>query len=162
MSAIVAADNGKKVTILSKTKSLLSGNTPHAQGGIIFKGMNESPELLKADILNASAGSSWNLAIEELINNGSIYVKKWLIDRFKIPFDKIEKELHLTTEAAHSEPRIIHVKDQTGKGIQKTILGEIENNPNINFLTNHFTVDLLTLSHHSKNTKDILSFLKIP
>ena len=37
MAAIVAADNGKKVTILSKTKSLLSGNTPHAQGGIILK-----------------------------------------------------------------------------------------------------------------------------
>lgn len=155
ISAIVSADKGKKVILITKTKSLLSGNTPHAQGGIIFKGINDSPEKLKSDILKAGAGNCWNPAIEELVNNGSKYVKKWLIDRFNIPFDQSEDTLHLTSEAAHSEPRIIHVKDQTGKGIQEKILTEVNNHPNIQILTEHFAVDLLTLSHHSKNPIDI-------
>ena len=58
--------------------------------------------------------------------------------------------LHFTSEAAHSDSRIIHVKDQTGKGIQEKILEVVEKNQNISVLTEHFAVDLLTLSHHSK------------
>jgi L-aspartate oxidase len=155
MSAIVSADNGKKVILLTKTKSLLSGNTPHAQGGIIFKGINDSSEKLNSDILKAGAGNCWKPAVNELVKNGSNYVEKWLIKRFNIPFDTIGSDLHLTSEAAHSEARIIHVKDQTGRGIQEKILSEIKNHPNIQILTEHFAVDLLTLSHHSKNPMDI-------
>ena len=155
ISAIVAAKNGKKVTILTKTKSLLSGNTPHAQGGIIFKGLNDSDKSLKSDILKAGAGSCWDSAINELITKGSNHVKKWLIEKFNISFDLNENNLHFTSEAAHSKSRIIHVKDQTGKGIQEKILEKVEQNPNIKVLTQHFAIDLLTLSHHSKNPKDI-------
>ena len=50
-AAITAAQNGKKVTIISKTKDLSSGNTPWAQGGIVYKGINDSPVKLKKDIL---------------------------------------------------------------------------------------------------------------
>ena len=155
ISAIVAAENGKKVTIITKTKSLLSGNTPHAQGGIIFKGLNDSPDSLKSDILKAGAGSCWENAIDELIYKGPEYVQKWLIEKFDISFDLNGDGLHFTSEAAHSDSRIIHVKDQTGKGIQEKILEVVEGNPNISVLTEHFAVDLLTLSHHSKNPKDI-------
>ena len=155
ISAIIAAEKGKNVTILTKTKSLLSGNTPHAQGGIIFKGLNDSPEKLKSDILKAGAGSCWENAVDELIKKGPEFVQKWLINKFQISFDSNGKNFQFTSEAAHSDSRIIHVKDQTGKGIQEKILEELENNPKINILTEHFAVDLLTLSHHSKNPKDI-------
>ena len=50
-AAITAAKNGKKVTIITKTKELSSGNTPWAQGGIVYKGIEDSPEELKKDIL---------------------------------------------------------------------------------------------------------------
>ncbi|MBT7377655.1 MAG: FAD-dependent oxidoreductase, partial [Candidatus Marinimicrobia bacterium] len=55
-AALTAADEGKKVTILTKTNELKSGNTPHAQGGIVYKGLNDSPVKLKEDIINAGAG----------------------------------------------------------------------------------------------------------
>ena len=45
-AAMTAAKSGKKVTILTKTKSLTSGNTPWAQGGIVYKGLEDSPEKL--------------------------------------------------------------------------------------------------------------------
>ena len=155
ISAIVAAENGKKVTIITKTKAILSGNTPYAQGGIIFKGLNDNPDILKSDILKAGAGSCWENAISELVNKGPKYVQDWLINKFNISFDSKGDELHLTSEAAHSDSRIIHIKDQTGKGIQEKILESIHKNENINILNEHFAVDLLTLSHHSKNPKDI-------
>ena len=55
--------DNKPIKIPTKTKSLLSGNTPHAQGGIIFKGLNDSPRKLKSDIFKAGAGSCWELRV---------------------------------------------------------------------------------------------------
>ena len=49
-AAITAAKSGKKITIITKTSSLQSGNTPWAQGGIVYKGLNDSPQKLKQDI----------------------------------------------------------------------------------------------------------------
>ena len=61
-AALTAADEGKKITILTKTNELKSGNTPHAQGGIVYKGLDDSPEKLKKDIINAGAGHYWEIA----------------------------------------------------------------------------------------------------
>ena len=55
-AAITAAQNGKQVTIITKTKNFSSVNTPWAQGGIVYQGLNDSPQKLKADILEAGAG----------------------------------------------------------------------------------------------------------
>ena len=54
-AAITSAQQGKQVTIVTKTPNLVSGNTPRAQGGIVYKGMNDSPEKLKQDIIKAGA-----------------------------------------------------------------------------------------------------------
>ena len=54
-AAITAAEKGKKVTILTKSKSLSSGSTPWAQGGIVYKGLNDSSEKLKKDIQRAGS-----------------------------------------------------------------------------------------------------------
>ncbi|MBT5078005.1 MAG: FAD-binding protein [Candidatus Marinimicrobia bacterium] len=45
-AALTAADEGKKVTIITKTNELKSSNTPHIQGGIVYKGLDDSPEKL--------------------------------------------------------------------------------------------------------------------
>ena len=55
-AAITAAKSGKKITILTKTKTIASGNTLQAQGGIVYKGIKDTPKKLKNDILNAGAG----------------------------------------------------------------------------------------------------------
>ena len=42
-AAIAAAESGKHVILITKTDNLKSGNTPYAQGGIVYKGINDSP-----------------------------------------------------------------------------------------------------------------------
>lgn len=156
ISAISAASLGKSVIIITKTKELLSGNTPWAQGGIIYKGIFDSKEKLKRDIMTAGDGHCWEIAVDQLCELGPKYVEEILIKRLNVDFDKnTDNELHLTAEGAHSEPRIIHSKDKTGLTIHQALINEINKHNNIKVLTDHTAVDLLTLSHHSVNSLDI-------
>jgi L-aspartate oxidase len=156
IAALTAAERGRHVTILTKTDSLFSGNTPHAQGGIIYKGRHDSPDKLKKDIMEAGAGLCWEPAVDQLCEFGPRLVKELLIDRYGVDFDvNGERELDLTAEAAHSDARIIHAKDRTGEIVQKTIVAELEKHPNIEIVLDHTVVDLLTLSHHSTSLLDI-------
>ncbi|MGE5479850.1 MAG: L-aspartate oxidase [Chloroflexota bacterium] len=156
IAALSAADCGKKVTILTKTKSLLSGNTPYAQGGIIYKGENDSPEQLKRDIMIAGDGHCWEQAVDQLARLGPKLVESILIEKLGVEFDRdIGDRLDLTEEGAHSQPRIIHSKDKTGESIHLKIVRAVAANPNIETLTETTAVDLLTLSHHSTNSLDI-------
>ena len=75
-AAITAAESGKKVTIITKTKEFSSGNTPWAQGGIVYKGLKDSPEKLKADIIKAGAGHAWEEAVDFLCKHGPKLVKE--------------------------------------------------------------------------------------
>jgi L-aspartate oxidase len=63
--------------------------------------------------------------------------------------------LDLTAEAAHSVPRIAHQKDATGRSIEEYILDALRRQPNVSILPDRTAVDLLTLSHHSKDSLDI-------
>ena len=156
-AALTAADEGKKITILTKTNELKSGNTPHAQGGIVYKGLEDSPEKLKKDIINAGAGHCWEIAVNQLCNEGPSLVKKLLIDKYSVDFDSSKNGdgLNRASEAAHSDSRILHSKDQTGSSIQDAIIDAMLTHKNITILTSHTAVDLLTLSHNSINTTDI-------
>jgi len=156
IAAISAADSGKEVLLVTKTKELLSGNTPWAQGGIIYKGTTDDKNKLKHDIMTAGDGICWEPAVDQIAELGPKFVQDILIDRFNIKFDKNSNgQLHLTAEGAHSEPRIIHSKDKTGYTIHEGLIREVTSNPNIKILTEHTAIDLLTLSHHSVNALDI-------
>ncbi len=156
IAAITAADLGKEVHIVSKSEELLSGNTPWAQGGIIYKNPKDTPELLKRDIMEAGDDHCWEPAVDQICRLGPEIVEKFLINRFSIEFDRTpSSELHLTAEGAHSLPRIIHSKDKTGEYIHKAVLNELTKHPNIKILTDHTAIDLMTLSHHSTKSTDI-------
>lgn len=156
IAAIAAAEKGRKVTVATKTKALLSGSTAYAQGGIIFKGIHDSAPKLKEDVIKAGAGACWEPAVNQLCDLGPRLVQELLIDKYSVNFDRDENnELEFTSEGAHSEPRVIHTKDTTGKTIQEAVINELLRHPNIEVLTNHTSVDLLTLSHHSYNPLDI-------
>ena len=87
VAAITVAEKGKNVVIITKTQNLKSGNTPNAQGGIVYKSEGDSPAKLKADILKAGDGHSWEPAVDLICSEGPRLVKEILIDRFKINFD---------------------------------------------------------------------------
>lgn len=155
-AALAAARAGARVAMLTREEDASGTNTSYAQGGIIFRGKDDDPELLVQDILNAGAGLSYRPACELLATEGPRLVEELLIDEFQTPFDiDSEGQFDLTEEGAHSQPRILHVEDLTGRSIQQRSLAAVGAQPNVTLLRSTTTVDLLTLSHTSRNPLDI-------
>ncbi len=154
-AAITAAKSGKKITIITKTNSLKSGNTPWAQGGIVYKGLNDSPQKLKEDILTAGAGHCWEEAVNHLCKHGPSLVKNILFDTLQTKFDRTDNELKRVAEGAHSDPRVIYNQDKTGLSIHQSALQYLKQLDNVEILINHTAIDLLTFSHHSTISTDI-------
>ena len=154
-AAITAAEKGKKVTILTKSKSLSSGSTPWAQGGIVYKGFNDSSEKLKKDIQRAGSEHTWGVAVDHLCKNGPRLVEDFLINKLQVPFDKSKDKLKRVSEGAHSDARVIYHADKTGESIHSSSLAYLESLPSVEVISNHIAIDLLTFSHHSTVSTDI-------
>ena len=154
-AAITAAKSGKKITIITKTDSLVSGNTPWAQGGIVYKGLNDSPKKLKSDILNAGAGHCWEEAVDHLCKHGPRLVKEILLDTLNTKFDKEDEGLKRVAEGAHSDSRVIYNQDKTGLSIHQAALSYLQQLDNVEILAGYTAIDLLTFSHHSTVSTDI-------
>ena len=156
-AAITAAKSGKKITLITKTDKIPSGNTPQAQGGIVYQGLNDSPEKLKGDILEAGAGHCWEEAVDHLCEHGPKLVKDILIDTLNVQFDKQHETdtLKRVSEGAHSDARVIYHQDKTGQSIHAAALNYLDTLDNVKILTGHTAIDLLTFSHHSTESRDI-------
>ena len=55
-AALELAEAGARVVVVTRADRPQESNTYWAQGGIIFRGEDDSPELLAQDIVNAGAG----------------------------------------------------------------------------------------------------------
>jgi L-aspartate oxidase len=150
------AKQGLQVALLSAQPKGDGSNSSFAQGGVAYLGEQDSPDLFARDILEAGAGLCSPKAVQHLVDFGPRYLKELLIDELGVDFDRTHSgDLSLTMEAAHSCCRIIHHKDCTGKAIMQALLKKVESLPNIDFKRGHIAVDLITLSHHSKNLTDL-------
>ena len=138
------------VTLITRSARATDSNTGWSQGGIVTRGLDDSPELLVNDILNAGAGISLPAAARLLAEEGPTLVRRVLIERCGVSFDKAENgEFIYGLEAAHSTRRIVHVGDKTGEAIINGLLATLAGRPNVTLLTNHTAVDLITFPHHS-------------
>lgn len=156
ITALTAAEQGADVIMLHRTDNADQTNTRWAQGGIIYQGEDDSVELLGKDIEEAGVGLTLPAAARALAEDGPRLVRELLVDRFGVDFDRgPDGSLDITREAAHSMPRIIHSKDHTGLAIAKGLWAAIEKQPRIKRFYHHVAVDLLTLSHHSREALDI-------
>jgi L-aspartate oxidase len=156
VTALELAKNGFKVVVVTSAAKPEESNTFYAQGGIIYKGNDDSPELLKEDIMRAGAGLCNPEAVEILAEDGPRLVKELLIDNVKVPFDRNpDNEISLVLEGGHSLQRIAHATDATGKAIEISLLNSLEKHDNITLLTSHTAIDLLTPAHHSLNRLDV-------
>lgn len=148
-AALKAADAGFFVVVLNRSEDPEESNTRYAQGGIIWEGDDDSPELLSHDIDVAGDEVGNPDAIRIIANEGPALVKDFLINRLKVPFDADAiGHIHRTSEAAHSKARIIHVGDKTGWEIQKALIYELKNHKNIKLLSGNTAVDLISTTHH--------------
>jgi L-aspartate oxidase len=140
------------ITVVTAEADPRESNTYYAQGGIIYRGDDDSPQLLMEDIERAGAGLSNPAAVQILAEEGPALVRTFLVDKLGVPFDSIPGHgMERIKEAAHSTERIIHVADYTGRAIQEKLVEALRAYPNIHLRGRRTAVDLLTPSHHSRN-----------
>jgi L-aspartate oxidase len=154
--ALRLADAGVPVTMVTRSADPHDTNTHWAQGGIIYRGRDDTPELLVTDILRAGAGHSSRQAATILAEEGPGLVEDILLKRLGVAFDRApDGELSLALEGGHSLPRVIHTADATGKAISDALIQALQGHPHVTVLTGHTAIDLLTPAHHSLNRLDV-------
>jgi len=145
-SALKAAEMGASVKVLTSSANPLSSNSYWAQGGIIYKAANEKPEELASDIKIAGAGLTNPSAALKLAEEGPARVEEMLLNGDSaVQFDRnTDGELSLCLEGSHSQARIIHWQDHTGKAIMQSMIRAVENHPRIELVRSVTAIDLLT------------------
>jgi L-aspartate oxidase len=147
-TAMTLAEKGIDTVVISAANLITETNTGWAQGGIIFEGNRES---LTEDILNAGCRSNYLPAVQQLVNDGPQLVRSILIDKAGVLFDQQDNEYHLTREGGHSENRILHRGDESGKSIENSLADYCRRLPNLKFICQSTAVNLLMSSYHDNN-----------
>ncbi len=149
----------KKVLVLTKAAADET-NTKYAQGGIAVVNdlENDSFEKHIEDTLIAGDGLCNEKVVEIVVKEGPERVRE--IIEWGARFDK-EKDgdYKLGKEGGHSEFRILHHKDVTGKEMERALIDAVSKQQNIEFIKHCFVVDIIT-QHHlgylvTKATPDI-------
>jgi L-aspartate oxidase len=155
-AALELAEAGARVVVVTRADRPEESNTYWAQGGIIFRGEGDSPELLTQDIVNAGAGLCHGQAARTLATAGPPLVQSVLIDKLHVPFDRhADGSLALGREGGHSLARIVHATDATGRAIETAIVEALRRHPNVTLLTHHTAVDLLTPAHQGRDRRAV-------
>ncbi len=157
-AALVLADSGVDVLLLSTTDSLGGGNSELAQGGIIYKSSNgDDAEALAQDIFVAGHYHNYDVAVRHLCTQGPKVVEEFLLklmpspNKSKVLFDTCEDgSWHLTREGGHSTARILHKADYTGSAIMDALTAAVRAHPRITCMLNAHAIDLLTSRHHAR------------
>jgi L-aspartate oxidase len=141
--ALKVAEAGYSVAIITKKKSADS-NTNYAQGGIAaVTSQTDDVEMHVADTLDAGDGLCNEQAVREILKGGAASVEE--LARRGVAFTQLEDgRVSLGKEGGHSQRRILHVKDVTGKAIEQALIHGISNAKNIETLEHHFAVELIT------------------
>jgi L-aspartate oxidase len=150
-------------TVLIITKSNEDeSNTKYAQGGIaaVWADKDDFEKHIQ-DTLKAGAGLCNEAIVRMVVTQAPQRVKE-LID-IGVAFDKNEKgNFDLAKEGGHSENRILHYKDITGKEIERALLKKVREHKNITMADHYFAIDILT-QHHlgqvvTSQTKDVACY----
>lgn len=149
--ALKAAEKGS-VAIIVKDKPQ-EANTAYAQGGIA--GVWKEPDNYQKhidDTLDAGAGLNKKEIVEIVVNEAKARIEELI--NWGTQFDKDEEgEYDLAKEGGHSENRILHHKDITGKEIMRALLSKIKSHSNIEIFPHHFAIDIITQHHLGKVVK---------
>ncbi|HOI00151.1 MAG TPA: L-aspartate oxidase [Bacteroidales bacterium] len=158
--ALKVASHGS-VCIVTKTRAEETA-TRYAQGGIAA--VMYTPDTYEKhirDTMIAGDELSDERIVRITITESTDRIKEliaWGADFDRTPSGRYD----LAREGGHSEYRVLHHKDSTGAEIEKALLKQVKEHPNIEILENHFTIDLLT-QHHlgvevNRRSQDIQCF----
>jgi L-aspartate oxidase len=149
----------KKVLVITKSRADET-NTKYAQGGIagVTDFERDSFDKHIQDTLIAGDGLCNPRTVEIVVTEGPDRINE--IIEWGTRFDKdSEGDFKLGKEGGHSEFRILHHKDVTGKEIERALLETVAKQKNIELVKHWFVLDLIT-QHHlgylvTKSTPDI-------
>jgi L-aspartate oxidase len=152
----------KKITVITKSQADET-NTKYAQGGVagVWDEDKDSYEKHIEDTLIAGDGLCDPHIVEIVVKEGPERIQE-IID-YGAQFDKDDKGAYsLGKEGGHSENRILHHKDVTGREMERALLAELATVGNIEFVHHCFVVDIIT-QHHlgflvTKSTQDIVCY----
>ena len=144
------------VAVITK-KKVMDSNTSLAQGGIasVFDEL-DSFDLHIKDTLASGDGLCNPDVVETVVKNGPDRINE-LIElgvkfnvRKKTHSHDTSNQLDLGREGGHSQNRIVHAQDMTGKEIERVLVSHLQHHDNITLFENHIAIDLITLSTSMK------------
>jgi L-aspartate oxidase len=140
--ALQAARHGS-VALLAK-RGRTESNTAYAQGGIaaVFS-PTDSIEAHVQDTLLAGAGLCREDAVRVTVEEGPARVQELIALGAEFTRDTTPFGYHLTREGGHSQRRVLHAADMTGREVERVLL-EAAEKAGIQIFDEHTAIDLIT------------------
>ncbi len=130
----------KKITIITKDKAE-SSDSFLAQGGICVLHDPDDYESFYEDTMRAGHYENTPESVDIMIRSSREVINKLV--SFGVDFEKKDGDFVYTREGAHSKPRILYHKDETGKEITSNLLREAKSRDNIKLIEEYTMVDLI-------------------
>jgi L-aspartate oxidase len=103
------------------------------------------------DTLVAGAGLCDINAVSKMVYKAPKLIQE-LVD-YGVGFTRNGDQLDLGKEGGHSENRIVHAADATGREVENVLAKRVKNHPNIDVYEYFFAMELLTEHHLGKKVK---------
>lgn len=130
----------KKIIIATKNEASKSDSFL-AQGGICVLRDEKDYESFYEDTMKAGHYENNPASVEIMIRSSQEVISDLV--SLGVRFEKDGEFFTYTREGAHSKPRILFHKDETGKEITSRLLETAKNRPNITLIENFTMVDLI-------------------
>jgi L-aspartate oxidase len=139
--ALQAARHGR-VALVTK-REITESATNYAQGGIasVFSQEDTFAAHIE-DTLVAGAGICHEDVVRMVVEEGPQVIHS-LID-WGVKFTTSGDSYDLTREGGHSQRRILHADDVTGREIERALVAAARENDNIGIYEHHIAIDLIT------------------
>ena len=132
-----------KIAVLAKS-TLTDASTYFAQGGVAaVLDKTDSIQQHIDDTMIAGSHLCEIDAVRQTVEGGRPSVDFLLEQGVQFTLDH-DAQLHLTREGGHSQRRIIHAADATGKAISTTLVERAQQKENISIFENFIAIDLIT------------------
>lgn len=162
LSLVLRLDPNLRVAVIAKGP-VDEGSSKYAQGGIAA--VLDPADSIKShveDTLTAGAGLCDPSIAQHTTQQGAKQIR-WLRElgtHFSMT-DSTESRgentrLHLTREGGHSQRRVAHAADATGRAMANAMVDALKARPNVELFEHHISVDLITANKLGHEPQQVL------
>jgi len=138
--ALKVAPLGKVAVVTKKKRS--ESNTNYAQGGIaaVFDSADSFEKHLQ-DTLTAGAGLCKEEVVRQIVQAGPRLIQE--LAEWGAQFTREDDRFALGREGGHSQKRVVHAHDFTGRELERALVESVKREKNIEVFEHHFAFELL-------------------